>query len=66
MNDVTGFREMLRVTVDEFYELLAMVEPFITKTDTVMKRSISAKERLSVTLRFLATGKSYERERERD
>uniref|UniRef100_A0A9J8D5P7 DDE Tnp4 domain-containing protein n=1 Tax=Cyprinus carpio carpio TaxID=630221 RepID=A0A9J8D5P7_CYPCA len=40
-------------------QLLAMVEPFITKTDTVMKRSISAKERLSVTLRFLATGVSF-------
>ncbi|ROL42257.1 hypothetical protein DPX16_18179 [Anabarilius grahami] len=55
MNDMTGFREMLRVTVEEFYELLAMVEPLITRTDTVMRRSISAKERLSVTLRFLAT-----------
>ncbi|KAL0148376.1 hypothetical protein M9458_056356 [Cirrhinus mrigala] len=56
---MTGFREMLRVNVDDFYELLSMVEPFITKTNTVMRKSISAKERLSVTLRFLATGESF-------
>ncbi|KAI2647998.1 Adenylosuccinate synthetase 1, chloroplastic [Labeo rohita] len=56
---MTGFREMLRVNVDDFYELLSMVEPFITKTNRVMRKSISAKERLSVTLRFLATGESF-------
>lgn len=37
-----------------------MVTPMIKKEDTVMRNSISAHERLSVTLRFLATGRSYE------
>lgn len=42
-----------------YLELLSMVTPIIKKEDTVMRKSISAHERLSVTLRFLATGRSY-------
>jgi len=37
-----------------------MVTPMIKKKETVMRKSISAHERLSVTLRFLATGRSCE------
>ncbi|CAB3221184.1 unnamed protein product [Arctia plantaginis] len=43
-----------------FEELLNMVTPLIQKQDTVMRESISPRERLTVTLRFLATGQSYE------
>ncbi|CAH2010535.1 unnamed protein product [Acanthoscelides obtectus] len=43
-----------------YLKLLAMVTPMITRMDTIMRNSISAHERLSVTLRFLATGRSYE------
>lgn len=43
-----------------FYELLNLVRPYIEKQNIVMRESISAEERLVATLRFLATGRSYE------
>jgi len=43
-----------------FDVLLKKVEPKIKKQDTHMRKSITAEERLSATLRFLATGRSYE------
>jgi len=41
---------------ESFRLLIARVSPKLTKCNTVMRDSISANERLSVTLRFLATG----------
>lgn len=41
-------------------ELLNFVTPLITKQDTVMRQSISPQKRLTATLRFLATRRSYE------
>ena len=40
-----------------FQELCTIVGPSIAKTDTNMRQSISANERLAITLRFLASGK---------
>lgn len=37
-----------------------MVGPKLKKQNTVMRESISPEERLAATLRFLATGRSYE------
>lgn len=42
-----------------FNNLLDKVSPFIQKQDTVMRKSIPPIQRLSLTLRFLATGESY-------
>ena len=42
-----------------FNELLAKITPHISRKDTVMRDSISAHDRLCVTLRFLASGCSY-------
>ncbi|KAF9424306.1 hypothetical protein HW555_000445 [Spodoptera exigua] len=53
------FKNYLRMD-ENYLKLLEMVTPMIKKEDTVMRNSISAHERLSVTLRFLATGRSYE------
>ncbi|CAH4032675.1 unnamed protein product [Pieris brassicae] len=54
------FRNFLRMDSECFEELLNMVTPLIQKQDTVMREFISPRERLTVTLRFLATGQSYE------
>nr|CAH7742524.1 unnamed protein product [Callosobruchus chinensis] len=40
--------------------LLNLIKPHITKKHTVMRQSISPEERLLLTLRFLASGDSYE------
>ncbi|XP_050676762.1 uncharacterized protein LOC126973479 [Leptidea sinapis] len=54
------FKNYLRMDEKTYLKLLEMVTPMIKKEDTVIRNSISAHERLSVTLRFLATGRSYE------
>lgn len=51
-----GFQNLLRVSVEDFNFLLEKVAPHITKKDTHLRKAISPKDRLSVTLRFLATG----------
>lgn len=59
LEDRSGFREMLRMSSDEFDVLLEMVGPLITRQGTKMRMTITARERLSLTLRFLATGETY-------
>uniref|UniRef100_A0A8C6LI08 DDE Tnp4 domain-containing protein n=1 Tax=Nothobranchius furzeri TaxID=105023 RepID=A0A8C6LI08_NOTFU len=43
------------MSVEEFNDLLERVTPQIIKRDTHLRKAISPRERLSVTLRFLAT-----------
>lgn len=50
----------LRMDEDTYLKLLSLVTPLIQKKNTVMRKSISPHERLTATLRFLATGRSYE------
>ena len=51
----TPFR-YLRMTPERFEHLLSLVGPRITKTNTRMREAISAAERLTLTLRYLASG----------
>ncbi|XP_062412373.1 uncharacterized protein LOC134102312 [Sardina pilchardus] len=57
--DRRGFRELLRMDVDDFNFLLDKVQPLIQRKDTTLRKAITARQRLSVTLRFLATGESF-------
>ena len=58
--DPKGFRNFVRMDVNDFEELLTKVTPYIERNDTNMREAISVSEkRLSLTLRFLATGDSY-------
>ncbi|XP_041982633.1 protein ANTAGONIST OF LIKE HETEROCHROMATIN PROTEIN 1-like [Aricia agestis] len=50
----------LRMSSETFNMLLTMVKPYISKMNTKMRQSINAEERLIATLRFLATGQSFE------
>jgi type VI protein secretion system component VasK len=54
------FKNYLRMDEDTYQNLLTMVTPLIEKKDTNMRKSISAHERLSATLRYLATGRSFQ------
>lgn len=54
------YRNYFRMSSDVYFELLNMLRPYITKQNTNMRQAISANERLAVTLRFLATGRSFE------
>ena len=54
--DPASYRNYLRLSQDQYDELLEMIRPAITKQDTVMRQALSPEEMLSVTMRFLATG----------
>ena len=49
----------MRMDHETYLELLHQVSPFIEKKNTLLREAISPHERLSATLRFLATGRSY-------
>lgn len=53
------FFNYLRMNSDMFYALLEIIRPDIEKQDSRLRKAISAEERLAVTLRYLATGRSY-------
>lgn len=53
------FENFCRMSLEDFELLLRKIEPHISKKDTKFRRAIPAKERLAITLRFLATGDSY-------
>ena len=42
-----------------FDEILEKVKPQISKQDTTMRSAISPHEKLSITMKFLASGASY-------
>ncbi|XP_069611785.1 uncharacterized protein [Ranitomeya imitator] len=62
-NDLRRYPEkcisFCRLPIMAFDRLLTILAPHLTLQDTVMRKSISAEERLLITLRFLATGESY-------
>jgi len=57
--DKTHFQNFCRMSFQTFNELLEMIIPMIEKQDTQLRKAIPAKERLAITLHYLATGKSY-------
>ena len=60
ITEVEDYRLFLRVDVAAFEELLAMIKPKIEKQNTIMRDAVPASQRLSITLRFLATGNTFE------
>lgn len=59
INFPEDFRNLLRMTEFQFEYLLLRVTNIISKSDTNMRQAISAKTKLEVTLRYLATGDSF-------
>nr|XP_026695263.1 uncharacterized protein LOC104265542 [Ciona intestinalis] len=57
-SDEEKFRQYARMTPDQFYYLLQQLTPVIQKQHTNFRKPISPKQRLILTLRFLATGSS--------
>lgn len=57
MGDVDEFRLTLRMPPDIYQFLFDCVSPLISKQHTNYRQCISAEERLSLTMRYLALGK---------
>lgn len=53
------YRGFVRMTADQFDHLLQLVTPYIQKKDTNMRLSISPATRLTLALRYLATGENF-------
>jgi hypothetical protein len=49
----------LRMSPDNFDELLVMIEPSIRKKDIAMRMAIPTRTKLEITLRYLASGGSF-------
>lgn len=52
------FKRTLRLSPAAFNQLLALVTPLIKRQDTHLRKAVTPKKRLSLTLKFLATGNS--------
>ncbi|XP_052889577.1 uncharacterized protein LOC128297897 [Anopheles moucheti] len=52
-------KTFLRMTKEDFDQLLSFVGPRIQWMDTNMREAVTAQERLMITLRFLATGETF-------
>lgn len=59
-NNPDDFRNYLRMEDDCFLALLNLVSPLIQRQDTRMRQAVTPEQRLVVTLRFLATGRTLE------
>jgi hypothetical protein len=59
MEDGSGFRNFTRMTASHFELLVTIIGPKVSRQHELQK-SITVHERLAVTLRFLATGDSYQ------
>ncbi|XP_067123235.1 uncharacterized protein [Centruroides vittatus] len=58
-NDREYYIQFLRMSPELFEYLLSKIERNITKKNTRWREAISARDRLAVTLRFLATGETF-------
>lgn len=56
LEDGRGFYDYHRLSKEHFQELLNMISPVIQKENTRLREAIPPEQRLSVTLRYLATG----------
>ena len=57
--DTGHFKNFVRMSSADFEVLLNLIGPKIEKKNTFLRNSVPVKERLAITLRFLATGDSY-------
>lgn len=60
LRDDGNIKNFLRMSSTDIEYLINIVGPKIKKEDTAFRNSISVIERLSITLRFLASGDSYQ------
>lgn len=58
MEDPNQYRAFLRMSAEDLEHILRLIGPSISKQETQMRSPIAAKEKLAVTLRFLASGET--------
>ena len=59
--DTTAYREMMRMNREDFEKILKAIEPDVSPREVMGgHKVIAASERLTLTIRFLATGETYQ------
>ena len=58
-NIILGFKDMMRMSVTQFRELVDILQQRIAKQDTLLRETISASEQVALSIRFFATGESF-------
>lgn len=58
--DPRSFTNYTRMSEETLNELLLLITPYIEKQNTVMREAIPPRERFSATLRYLATGNTFQ------
>jgi len=61
VEDTTLYENFIRMSKNDYRNLLEIITPKIIKKDTHLRKAISPSERLTLTLRFLATGKRFDK-----
>ncbi|XP_036347403.1 uncharacterized protein LOC118756767, partial [Rhagoletis pomonella] len=61
--ELSDYENYFRISTESFDHILELISPYITKQDTVMRAAISPKEKLAVTLHYLATGSYFKQVR---
>ena len=59
LSDSEGFCRFTRMDMTHFQELLSIIGPDLRRQDTSMRTSISPKEQIALSLRFLVTGETF-------
>jgi len=59
VDDQLSYRNIMRMSTDNFENLLCLTRSMIQKQNTNMRMALPAKLKLEITLRFLATGDSF-------
>ncbi|KAK9719473.1 hypothetical protein QE152_g22649 [Popillia japonica] len=57
--DLSEYRNYMRMSKDQFDILLDQISPRITKNDTIMRTAIPNRIKLEITLSYFATGNSF-------
>lgn len=60
LSDPKDYQNYFRMYINIYNKLLSMVEQLISKMDTNMRECIPPNQRLALTLRYLATRRSFE------
>lgn len=54
------FKKFTRMSTVDFDNLLMKITPLISKQDTQLREAVPARTRFAITLRYLATGDSFQ------
>ena len=57
VEDLGQYKNFLRMFPEDLEDLLGKIGPVISRQETRMRQPIPAKDKLALTLRFLASGK---------